>query len=406
MLQTVPYSNLVNYFNKISISFGAFEAVHKLANWATIVILGYLLSDSVYADFGLYVGAQTTLILILSAFVNHYIFKFKEPDLGYIDSLFSLIFFVSIVFLGVSIFFGNKWITLFLFSITNASLFSISKTALTSLRKENNLKLFARIKLLQFVSYLIILLAAYFFIENKIYAYIWAFLGSNIWCLLYLNLDISFAALGKVQVLLFALPYAANSVLKSIISYFDRFWIFNKLSVAEAAEYTLAFSIVSVVNFVNYFYMINYERELYGNDRGNAAKKYLFRNNLVLVLLLFLIFIVMYVDVIGVGKSDYTYLILLFISNTLIVNYSLLLVYLNINNYRNRIPIISLLGAVITISLCLYLIPKWGVMGAIFSTFTANFVPLVFFSWRTGGLHKLDLFIKAALFLCLFFRYL
>ena len=227
------------------------------------------------------------------------------------------------------------------------------------------------------LSQIVIFLAATFLslhvIKEQKFCYI---VGFGISHLFYLRLP-RFKAniLGSwKEILVFATPYILNANLKSLISYFDRFWIAQKLSDYELANYTLLFSVAGIVNFINFFTMTNQEKHLYQGNFDYEAAKYLKQSDVLgflsmVVVIPFFTFLNPQNDNQLLNAS---FLGLLMLVNSFMSNYSIIIVRLNQSNQRHLLPIITGLGAGFTIIFCLALIPSLGILGAIISTFIST----------------------------------
>ncbi|MFL2450769.1 MAG: lipopolysaccharide biosynthesis protein [Verrucomicrobiales bacterium] len=356
-------------------SFGRSEAIFKLNNWLIVLLLAFGLSKREYGILGLILVYLNITDSVFNSSIDKSTFKYGKK---YIDS--HLILSITLLFIGIIIgilyLLINNYILLWTSLILiAAAVTTVNRSRFAVLRYQDNRKEF-EIKKIKLTIFILISNLIFLVVFKKSIGFLFAIIISNLLIINIFDLRKNKLNLSQIKTfILFSLPFFINAILKNIYTFFDRQLITTIISKEATAEYTLMYSFATVIIFTNYIHNINEESKLFRNSGREHISEYI-KKGYIVAMIGSLLSVVLYTIYIKLFLKEYSYnilgLLLMLISNSLIIYYSLGLIVLTKNDKTKKIVIISAFAAVTSLSINFLLIPSIGINGAIISNFIAS----------------------------------
>lgn len=349
--------------SKVRVSFGMGEALFKLINWSSVLILGIILTNVEYAKLSLSLAYYSLFEGLYSTIIDKYTFHHLNKEEN--KSLkITLIITVPIALLVGFITYSE--LSIFSISIIVGILFAhiIQRSRLSHYRLLDREKEYFYLRLKQTVILFILLIVLQFFIKDH-RVYLISFLGA----LIVPNIQIPFnyqrpSSHMVKKILIFSIPFILSGVSKNIYKFYDRVLIVRYLDLPELSSYMFLLTISGVTTFSQYISNVNYEADIYKN---NLSLRKFISKSLLLNLLTIPIGLIIY-RISLLFNPEYTGLevdlFLLMLGNTLTVFVTVAVKSILTNRENFKIPFIYIIPA--TFSLCLnpLSIPYLGIRGA------------------------------------------
>lgn len=377
------------------IKFTISEILGRALNWSFMLVVALFLNVQDYGYFSLIVSLETLLSVIMVGGLDRGAMRFLSDKAERIDrktvyfswllfSLFPVAFVFCIgdlsnVFVRYKV--DNELIPVFI-----AGLFFVAQTRLfcTISRAENRSDYF----FINRVVAIILKIALFVFLiqqgETVVVAYLFAMLFSSLVSLAMIPRIMTTKPSNgsvdkkKIKVLYrYSLPFLPHMIAGNLIAFSDRFLLEYYIDASSVGIYSFAYMLGSSISLVYAIVALTYEKELFAvsadYDRVSILQEtyYRFLNQVA-----FLFFIALAIgsyflaDYTELARSEYflKIMVLVFFSSVFHTIYLKASYYLAVEKKSVYIASSTLISLVINVSSNMILIPRFGIMGAAYST--------------------------------------
>ncbi len=383
------------YFNILKF-YTVSEILAKGLNWLLLIILPKIISVDVFGVIALLVAFENFILPISlngqNVTILRFLHRFYSLKNSFLKSVLIILLKWNLIIIPLSItialiFF--KSVSFIIIAII-VPMLAIREIVLNYLRVTENTKNYLSIRVtFQLIKFLLVLGLAIFF-PNSSLTYPVGLLIATVISLeqIYIKLKDEFVikdiikATDKLSKMffLFGFPIVFHGLSNAIIMFSDRYMIDFFLGKYYIGLYSVAYSISFSLFFILYIGGLIFQPFLYkskNNNRKSEVYLTLYTNSIFVVIALAAIFmIILFPYLIKLYPNDYltigdVFIVLVF-TNLFIPFYHQGNYRLTLKNKTQFLPLASASAGVLNIGLNIFFIPKYGIIGAAYSSMFAN----------------------------------
>ena len=371
------------------------EILGRALNWGFMLVAALFLEVQDYGYFSLIVSLETLLSVVMVGGIDRGAMRFLADKTESIDRrtvYFSWLLFsflpVFIVFCvgDFSDVFVRYKVSHELIPVFVAGLFLVAQTRLfcTISRAENRSDYFFINRVVTIVLKIAVFV---FFIrlgENVVEAYLYSMLLSSMVSLVMIpritsskNIEVSFNENKIRNLYRYSLPFLPHMVAGSLVAFSDRFILEYYIDASSVGVYSFAYMLGSSISLVYAIVALTYEKELFSVSANFERvvilqeTYYRFLNQVAFLFFIFLVIGIYYLpDYTELAKSDgfLEITVMVFFSSVFHTVYLKASYFLAVEKKSIYIASSTMISLVINIGCNIFLIPRFGMLGAAYAT--------------------------------------